>query len=165
MEPFNLHHPNVEIIWNFYPFNWFILPPLSWTLNVIILPVTLVIWPLWEIWNFLNLFWAVLFFPAWLIGFIFYNITLILGWIALSVLSIIPLVSLFFVATFVSVQTGNWVFGLLAILLLGAVTLSFFAILWFLIFALPTGLIVGIIIAATVPCINEDATAECVEKR
>ena len=163
MEPFNLHHPNVHIIWNFYPFNWFILPPLSWLLNIIILPVTLVAWPLWETWNFLNLFWAILFFPVWLIGFLTYNFFLVVGWIALIILSIIfitvPLVVLFGISIYVSLQSGNWIFALAAILVLGLLTLTTLCFLWLVLFGLPVSIVVGIIIWATVPCLTEDAAA------
>ena len=165
MEPFNLHHPNVEIIWNFYPFNWFILPPLSWTLNIIILPVTLLTWPLWEGWNLLNLFWAILFFPAWLVGFTIYSTLLILGWLVLFLLTLIPIIILLTVSIFVSLQTGNWIFALFGVVLLALLTLATLAIVWFALFGVPVSIIVGVVIWATVPCITEDAALECAKER
>ena len=60
-------HPDVGIIWNFYPFNWFVLPPIDWLLNIILFPITLLTWPLWVLWNLFTLPLAILFFPLWAI--------------------------------------------------------------------------------------------------
>jgi hypothetical protein len=65
------HSHDVGIIWNFYPFNWLFLPPTTWIFDILILPITLLTWPLWWIWNFLTLPLAIIFFPAWVIYMVF----------------------------------------------------------------------------------------------
>jgi hypothetical protein len=56
-------HPNVGIFWNFYPFNWFFLPPIDWGLNLLFFPITIFTWPLWVFWNLLTLPIAILLLP------------------------------------------------------------------------------------------------------
>ena len=59
-------HPDVDIIWNFWPFNFIIWIPIGEILNALIWPITLFTWPLWWIWNTLTLLPMVIGLPIWL---------------------------------------------------------------------------------------------------
>ena len=59
-------HPDVDIIWNFWPLNVIIWIPIGEILNALIWPITLFTWPLWWIWNTLTLLPMVIGLPIWL---------------------------------------------------------------------------------------------------
>ena len=53
-------HPKVELIWNFWPFNWIVPLPVSVPLNVLMAPLYILAFPFIATWNFLpdSLLWA-----------------------------------------------------------------------------------------------------------
>ena len=149
-------HPLVSIIWNFYPLNWFILPPVDWTLNFLVLPITIFTWPLWWIWNILNLPWAILFFPVWLVGFALVLFFSGFGWLALLIIRVPLWIFLFFYVLASIFFTGSPIY--VPALIAGGITIVLtIAAAAFLIAAFPVGGFISLIIWATLPCVNEDA--------
>ena len=158
------NYPTVSIIWNFYPLNWFILPPIDWILNILVFPITLLTWPLWWIWNFITLPLAIIFFPLWAIGFGLVLFFSGFGWFAL-ILFQLPLWTFLFIYVLGIVAFSGSPIYVPLLVSVGLIIVLTIAFGIFLIVAFPVGGIISLIIWAATPCINEDAAAECQQER
>ena len=88
-------HPDIKMIWNFFPFDFIIWGPIKWTLNVLGFFFWLPAWPFYEMWNvipytFMMGLWFISFLAVCILGALLFTMSAVWVFIVYMYVTALP---------------------------------------------------------------------------